>query len=66
MEHNVKELIALLKRKDNYIKELRDQLDRVIDNYDETKQIKALKAEITNNQRSIAKYKKELQEVRNK
>lgn len=58
LEHNVKELITLLKRKDNFIKEIQSQLDRVITEYEEGRQIKALKAEITSNQRVIAKYKK--------
>lgn len=57
LEHNVKELIELLKRKNNHILELNEQIDRVIDNYEDSKQVKALKAEITNNLRIIKKQK---------
>jgi hypothetical protein len=62
LELNVKELIQLLKRKDNYIKEVLEQLDRVIEDNEESRQVKALKAEITNNQRVILKYKTLYQE----
>lgn len=62
LEHNVKELIELLKRKNKYISEVLDQLGRVIEDNEESRQVKALKAEITNNQRVIKKYKTLYQE----
>lgn len=62
LEHNVKELIALLKRKDKFIKEVQDQLERVITEHEDNKQVKALRAEIANNHRVITKYKKLLAE----
>lgn len=57
LEHNVTELIALLKRKNNAIKEMDEQMTRIIEDKEESKVVKALKAEITNNQRSIKQYK---------
>ena len=57
LEHNVKELIELLKRKNTHILELNDQINRIIENYEESRQITALKAEITNNLRIIKKHK---------
>lgn len=57
LEHNVNELIELLKRKNNHIKEVHEQLNRVIGEYEDSRQVKALKAEITSNHRVIAKYK---------
>lgn len=64
LEHNVKELITLVKRKNNVIIEVTKQLDRVIEDYDESKQIKALKAEITNNLRNITKYKQTIEQMK--
>jgi len=61
LEHNVKELIDLLKRKNTHIIEVNEQLDRVIENYQESNQVKALKAEITNNLRLIKKYKDQVE-----
>lgn len=57
LEHNVKELIELLKKKDNHIKELDAQFDRIILEYDETRQVKALKSQVTQNLAIIKKYK---------
>lgn len=62
LEHNVKELIKLLKRKNNFISELNEQLNKVIEEQEESKKVKALKAEITSNHRVISKYKKLLAE----
>jgi hypothetical protein len=61
LEHNVTELIDLLKRKNNHILDLSLQLDRVIDNYEESRQVKALKAEISNNLRVIREHKKTIE-----
>lgn len=66
LEHNVNELIALLKRKNNHIKEVHEQLNRIIEEYEDSRQVKALKAEITSNQRVIAKYKNLYLELLNK
>ncbi len=57
LEHQVKGLLDLLKRKNNHIVELGEQIDRIIENNEESKQVIALKAEITSNQRVIKKWK---------
>ena len=57
LEHQVKGLIDLLKRKNNHIVELNEQIDRIIENQEESKQVIALKAEITSNHRVIKKWK---------
>ena len=66
LEHQVNELITLIKRKNKYIKELDEQLQRAIEFNEENRQIIALKAEITNNHRIIRKYKQLWQEELNK
>lgn len=57
LEHQVKGLIDLLKRKDNHIQEIMEQMDRVIEENSEGKKEKALKAEISSNHRVIVKWK---------
>lgn len=57
LEHQVKGLIDLLKRKNRYIVELNDQIDRVIENKEESKQVIALKSEVNSNLRIIKKWK---------
>ena len=57
LEHQVKGLLDLLKRKNTHIGELNDQIDRIIANHEESKQVIALKAEITSNHRVIKKWK---------
>ena len=66
LEHNVSGLILLLKKKNKHIIELCQQIERIIEENEESKKILALKAEITNNQRVILKYKKLYQESINK
>jgi len=60
LEHNVKELIELLKRKDNHIKDLNEQLSRVIDENEESTKVKGLRHQITLNLETIRKYKNQL------
>jgi hypothetical protein len=57
LEYNVRELIKLLKRKDSHIKSLEEQLQRSIDNYEESQKIKDLKNTVFHNERIIKKYK---------
>jgi len=60
LEHNVKELIELLKRKDNHIKDLNEQLSRIIDENEESTKVKGLRHQITLNLETIRKYKNQL------
>jgi hypothetical protein len=53
LEHNVKELIELLKRKDEHIKKLND----VIHNNEDSSKVKRMKQTITDNLATIKKYK---------
>lgn len=57
LEHNVKELIGVIKRKNNHISEVESQLVRVIDDYEESKQVAELKRQVTLSQGLIKKYK---------
>lgn len=57
LQHQTKELLNLVKRKNNHIKALEEQIGRIIEGYTESMQLKALKAQITENQRVIKKYK---------
>ena len=57
LEYQVKELIVLLKRKDNHIKNLNIEMEKLIEDYVESKQVKSLKEQITANQKTIKKYK---------